>query len=106
MKRKIITAIVTAALVLSLGTGAMAASQGHGGGGCQGRYFVDEDGDGVCDNAGSYCRFVDEDGDGVCDNAGTYCRFVDEDGDGVCDNFGTHHHNSGRGNVRGKGCHR
>lgn len=37
--------------------------------------FVDEDGDGICDN------FVDEDGDGICDN------FVDEDGDGVCDNY-------------------
>ena len=50
MKRKIITAVVTGLLVLSLGTGAMAASQGHGGGGCQGQYFVDEDGDGVCDH--------------------------------------------------------
>ncbi|MCD6307874.1 MAG: hypothetical protein J7M24_02625 [Candidatus Latescibacteria bacterium] len=43
--------------------------------------FVDEDGDGVCDNhvAGEYGRkglgnganFVDEDGDGICDFAGT-----------------------------------
>ena len=55
---------------------------------------------------GGQSRYVDANGDGVCDNADTYCRFVDEDGDGVCDNFGTHHHNSGRGNVRGKGCHR
>jgi hypothetical protein len=58
----------------------------------QGPHFVDENGDGVCDN------FVDEDGDGVCDLAGSgphgqgYGRgqgpgFVDEDGDGVCDNF-------------------
>ena len=75
MNRKIITAIVTGLLVLSLGTGAMAASQGPGGGGCQGQYFVDEDGDGVCDNLdtgkgqGGQGRYlVDEDGDGVCDN--------------------------------------
>ena len=33
---------------------------------------------------GTYCpsvQFVDEDGDGVCDN------FIDEDGDGICDNI-------------------
>ena len=96
-ERKIITAIVTGLLVLSLGTGAMAASQGHGGGGCQGQYFVDEDGDGVCDNlgtgkgqAGRAGTSWIEDGDGVCDNLGTGRGqggqgryFVDEDGDGV-----------------------
>ncbi len=55
----------------------------------QGAGFVDEDGDGVCDYAGTgqgmghRHGFVDEDGDGVCDN------FVDEDGDGVCDYAGT-----------------
>ena len=36
--------------------------------------FTDENGDGVCDNRGSYCRFVDADGDGVCDYQGTNCR--------------------------------
>jgi hypothetical protein len=48
--------------------------------------FVDEDGNGICDN------FVDEDGDGVCDHAGEGGHgpgFVDEDGDGVCDHAGT-----------------
>ena len=69
--------------------------------------FVDEDGDGVCDNyteggkglgygRGSGENFVDEDGDGICDNyteggrgLGTRARenFVDADGDGVCDNY-------------------
>jgi hypothetical protein len=39
--------------------------------------FVDTDGDGVCDNAGS-CPYKDE-------SAG----FVDTDGDGVCDNAGS-----------------
>lgn len=52
---------------------------GQGVGCGQGQGFVDEDGDGVCDNAGLGRRlgrgygpnFVDEDGDGVCDNAGS-----------------------------------
>ena len=43
--------------------------------------FVDEDGDGICDN------FDDEDGDGICDNCANGANFVDADGDGVCDNF-------------------
>ena len=38
---------------------------------------------------GTGWRYVDEDGDGVCDNAGTGWRYVDEDGDGVCDNYAT-----------------
>ena len=92
MKRKIITAIVTAALVLSLGTGAMAASQGHGGGGCQGRYFVDEDGNGVCDNLDT--------GKG---QGGQGRFFVDEDGDGVCDNLGTGRGQGGQGQGLGRG---
>jgi len=43
--------------------------------------------------------FVDENGDGICDNydggqrrglgQGTRANFVDADGDGVCDNMGT-----------------
>ncbi len=52
--------------------------------------FVDEDGDGICDNClGTGIGFVDEDGDGVCDNcleAGA--GFIDADGDGICDNMG------------------
>ena len=80
--------------------------------------FVDEDGDGVCDNfgfgrgsgqrRGQGAGFVDEDGDGVCDyfgigrrdgqGRGNRAGFVDEDGDGVCDYFGT-----GRGSGQGRG---
>lgn len=76
-------------------------SQGTGPG------FVDEDGDGVCDHAGTGQGmgrgqgtgqgFVDADGDGVCDHAGTGqgmgrgrgTGFVDADGDGVCDHAAT-----------------
>ena len=65
-----------------------------------GRCFVDVDGDGVCDNAGSMCIYADADGDSVCDVCGTShgnCLtgdeggFVDADGDGVCDNCGIYH---------------
>ena len=66
--------------------------------------FVDNNGDGICDNYPSYAgkqlsnccicgmcsRFVDENGDGVCDNRGTMqngCNacpaYIDENGDGV-----------------------
>ncbi|MHB9028005.1 MAG: hypothetical protein ACYC9O_04510 [Candidatus Latescibacterota bacterium] len=72
--------------------------------------FVDEDGDGVCDNMGKGLNrgkgkgFIDADGDGVCDNStgagkgkGKGRGFVDADGDGKCDNMGT-----GRGLKRGQ----
>ena len=41
-----------------------------------GKYFVDADGDGICDNrgtgfGGNGAGYVDADGDGVCDNLGT-----------------------------------
>ena len=124
MKRMIITAILTAALLLSLSTGAMAASRSHGGGGCQGQYFVDADGDGICDNLGTGKGqggpgkgqyFVDADGDGICDNLGTGKGqggpgkgeyFVDADGDGTCDNLNTGKGQGGpgKGLGRGNGC--
>ena len=67
--------------------------------------FVDENGDGVCDNRGTGrgAGFVDEDGDGVCDNmgAGRGAGFVDEDGDGVCDNMGA---GRGAGRQARRGC--
>lgn len=64
--RKALLGIVTAAIVLSLGaTSAFAAGPSSG------RYFIDADGDGVCDNAVSRCVYVDADGDGVCDHYGS-----------------------------------
>ena len=54
--KKILMGTAVAALVLTVGlTTAFAAG---------GRYYVDANGDGSCDNQGSYCRFVDTDGDG------------------------------------------
>lgn len=79
--KKILMGTAVTALVLTVGvTSAFAAG---------GRNYVDVNGDGVCDNWGSYYRFVDANGDGVCDYQGTNCRFVDANGDGVCDYQGT-----------------
>lgn len=95
--KRVLTGILTALLTISL-CGVTAFAAGPGGG----RHFVDTDGDGVCDNAGSQCVYVDADGDGVCDSCGAIHaqlgggNFVDADGDGVCD-----HYQSGRGCGRG-----
>lgn len=53
--------------------------------------------------ARSGCYFVDADGDGVCDNAGSMCAYVDADGDGVCDHYAA---GQGRGNGQGRGSKR
>ena len=64
--KKILMGGVVIALVLTVGlTTAFAAG---------GRNYVDVNGDGTCDNRGTYCRYVDANGDGVCDNYGTNCR--------------------------------
>lgn len=70
MKKRIMAILVAAVLCMGA-TGALAA---------YGRGYVDTDGDGVCDNAGTGCGmygagrgYVDADGDGVCDNAGMGC---------------------------------
>lgn len=49
----------------------------------------------VCDYCGANCQYIDEDGDGVCDNYNTCVNpdgsmgqnYVDEDNNGICDNF-------------------
>ena len=106
--RKVFSGILTAVLVLSLETATVFAA-GPG----AGRYYVDADGDGVCDYAGSACAYVDDDGDGICDTCGTIhgscpngagTNFVDDDGDGICDNYGTG--GCGRGRGYGRGCGR
>ena len=62
--------------------------------------FVDEDGDGICDN------FVEGQRKGL--GNGTRANFVDADGDGVCDNQGTRsgerlRDGSGKGGGNGSG---
>lgn len=93
--KRLFTGIVVMGLVLFMGSvTAFAAEPGKG------RYFVDTDGDGICDNAGSMCIYEDSDGDGICDVCGTNnlscltgdgTDFADADGDGICDNCGTYH---------------
>ena len=60
--KKILMGTAVAALVLTVGlTTAFAAG---------GRYYVDANGDGSCDNQGSYCRFVDTAGAGSAPGPG------------------------------------
>lgn len=94
--KKAAVGILAAVLVLSGGTtSALAACPGHG------RYYVDANGDGVCDYAKSACSHVDQNQDGICDTCGKSCvskkgrgrSFVDANGDGICDNYGKGHGN-------------
>ena len=105
---KKIAATLTIALILSVfSTAVTAAGPGNG------RNYVDADGNGVCDNAGSNGNgcgrrsgcgkgYVDADGNGICDNAdsnGNGCGkgYADTDGDGVCDNAGSNGNGCGKG---------
>lgn len=124
MKKKIIPAALTLALVLAVCiTGAFAAHGGfgRGSGTClsSGQNFIDEDGDGLCDNwagggsgrCGNGPCFIDQDGDGLCDNCGTQCvggrNFIDQDSNGVCDNWASRPMDgTGLGSGRGHhSCH-
>ena len=101
MIRKLMVPVFAAlALVMVLGTVALAADEPvtrpSGPGQCLN--FVDENGDGVCDNAGqqaapratapaaSRCAGQRQAGNGA--GQGGNGAFVDADGDGVCDNLG------------------
>ncbi len=121
--KKIITLGLTSAVVLSIGTTAFAATPVQAANFTSpnekaiykniGTYpnFIDEDGDGICDNTGLYIgsgrgkginggRFVDNNGDGLNDNIGSGAGgyFTDANGDGECDNAGT-----AQGTNRGQG---
>lgn len=112
MKQKIkktALGILAASMVLSTGTATTFAARTD----C-GRYYVDANGDGICDNYDSSkhnCRFTDKNKDGICDNCGLASHkkgqnFVDKDGDGICDNRGNGKGNGNRnGRKQGNGCH-
>lgn len=71
MEKRFVTIALTIVLVLSFSNASMSWMNGrHGSGG--GYNFVDEDGDGICDNYNNAgCPgYLDEDGDGICDNRG------------------------------------
>lgn len=109
MKRAIV-GVLTAAMVLSVGvTSAFAAGRGCGRG--HGRNYSNANKNTVCSNYTGACSFVDEDGDGICDNCNDYHKnclsgngcgqnYTDADGDGVCDNY----QGCGQGRGRGRGC--
>jgi len=100
MRKTILRTLATVIVLSVCATTAFAAGLGGG------RYFVDADGDGVCDICGANygtcltgtgTAFIDTNQDGICDNCGIYhwCsmagtvrgrNFVDADGDGICDN--------------------
>jgi len=87
----------TSAQELSTAPVAVMQGAGHGRGGTGG---TGAGGTGACNGT----NYVDADGDGVCDNAGTGTgtNYVDADGDGVCDNAGTGT-GTGAGSQRGHG---
>ena len=103
MKRTTKVAGIALAATLLCSTAVPALAAGRFGSGaanagtgvCQSQNWVDEDGNGICDNAGT-CQNesrVDEDGDGICDNAGTCQHHGCQDGTGIC---AGHRHGNGR----------
>lgn len=103
MKKALLGVLSTVIILSVCATTAFAAGPRFG------RNFVDADGDGICDNAGSGCVYADADGDGLCDVCGAEhgscltgegAAFVDADGDGICDNYGS---GQGRGCGYGRG---
>ncbi len=86
--KRIMTGVIAAIMVLTFGAAAaFAAGPGTG----MGRYYIDADGDGICDNMGSW-------------KSGYGRYYVDADGNGVCDNLGSEAYAGCCG--LGRGCHR
>jgi hypothetical protein len=100
--KRLITSILTVAMVFSIGTvSAFAAGHGHG----HGRHHVETNAD------YAYCHFADEDGDGLCDACGMgigQCGggryYVDANNDNICDNYASGTCPQG-GSGYGPGCH-
>lgn len=99
MMKRTVVGILTAVVVLGAGTvGVLAAGTGarHNGLG---------NGTGICIHSENECNYVDNNGDGICDNieGGTgqnnvnRVNYVDENGDGICDNQET---GSGQNSVQ------
>ena len=106
MKRFNTLAAILAIAVFTL-VSSQAFSQNMGNRTPAGPAFVDEDGDGICDNYvegqrrglgnGTRANFVDADGDGVCDNRGT------RSGERLKDGSGKGGRNVSGGSGRGRG---
>ncbi|NLH63360.1 MAG: hypothetical protein GX478_04095 [Erysipelotrichaceae bacterium] len=86
---KIMIGITTAVLTAGLGMTTVLAENNQT---TARTAFVDENGDGICDNAGAdHCRgngqgYIDANNDGICDNAGDRQNCIDANGDGVYGN--------------------
>ncbi len=101
--KNILAGMATAVLVFSLESVCVLAAQPAGT-----NNLTEFNQDAVCGYCGAGCQFLDEDGDGICDNynqgicgIGNGTGYVDEDGDGICDNYSS---GMGGGRGRGRGC--
>lgn len=100
--KKMLAGIITAAIVITMGTMSVMAAPGQYGPGSGNRStavsFTDEDNDGICDRCGKTQGFVDKNGDGICDyGTGTH----PQDGTGMRRGAGVR-----GGNGMGSGCRR
>ena len=84
--KKVFLGVFAAVIVLSVNTTSVFASHHRHsvtGNGCGG-YYVDMNGDGICDGCGTSHRY----GTGVY---GCGVNYADVNGDGICDNCGISH---------------
>ena len=128
--KKVLAALAATALVAALAVPGVALATGNVGdqhraqgaypapetcaaqGNCAGQNaFIDEDGNGICDNQGARASFIDEDGDGICDNRADACPNGQGAGQGygssTCNGTGQHlraHDGTGNGTGAGTGC--
>lgn len=83
--KKLAAGIAAAVLTLSMGSMTVFAAQTA----VQPHYYVDNNGDGICDTCGISCAFVDANGDGICDNYGSHNICVGSHGCGYANANGT-----------------
>ena len=88
MKKMIFAVMLSAALVTFGGISAIAAPSS-------------------CIKSQKCSNFVDNNGDGICDNHGTNCGigFVDENGDGICDHRASANTTAKQNGMGRRGCH-
>lgn len=84
----ILAAVMTAAML-----GVTVSAHGHNGKGCHSSTAAKTK---IVYHCQKDCTYCDADGDGICDECGSYgyycekdCTFTDADEDGICDNCST-----------------
>ena len=104
--KRIMNTTLLIAVILAVGfmltDSASAQQKGTGKGKVNGHglYFVDENGDGICDNYGTHVGQKNGSGTGVCDGTGPKGGGVCK-GTGVCDGTGPKGNGKGLGNGTG-----